>query len=132
MKDCVNHFAPFLEEIGEMRGAPPGDKSFAVAGAKLLAPALKSALYVVATPIGNLGDISLRALATLAAAGLVACEDTRVTSVLTRHYGIEAKLTAYHDHNAREARPRLLAALAVGKSVALVSDAGTPLVSDPG
>ena len=83
-------------------------------------------------PIGNLGDISLRALATLAAADVIACEDTRVTAVLLRHYGIETPLFAYHDHNAARQRPKLLAALAEGKAVALVSDAGTPLVSDPG
>jgi 16S rRNA (cytidine1402-2'-O)-methyltransferase len=107
-------------------------RAFSVAGAAMTAPALPAALYVVATPIGNLGDVTLRALATLAAADLIACEDTRVTSVLLRHYGIRASLVAYHDHNAARQRPRLLAALAEGKSVALVSDAGTPLVSDPG
>jgi 16S rRNA (cytidine1402-2'-O)-methyltransferase len=89
-------------------------------------------LYVVATPIGNLGDITLRALATLAGADLIACEDTRVTAVLLRHYGIERPLLPYHEHNAAEQRPKLLAALAEGKAVALASDAGTPLVSDPG
>jgi 16S rRNA (cytidine1402-2'-O)-methyltransferase len=86
----------------------------------------------VATPIGNLGDVTLRALATLAAADLIACEDTRVTRVLLDRYGIVTPLTAYHDHNAARQRPRLLAALAAGKAVALVSDAGTPLISDPG
>lgn len=87
---------------------------------------------MVATPIGNLGDVSVRALATLAAADLVACEDTRVTRVLTDRYGIATRLVAYHDHNAARQRPKLLAALAEGEVVALVSDAGTPLVSDPG
>jgi 16S rRNA (cytidine1402-2'-O)-methyltransferase len=87
---------------------------------------------VVATPIGNLGDITLRALQTLAAADLIACEDTRVTRVLTGRYGISTRLIAYHDHNAERQRPKLLAALAEGKAVALVSDAGTPLISDPG
>jgi 16S rRNA (cytidine1402-2'-O)-methyltransferase len=109
-----------------------GSRSFAVAGHKIAAPALDAGLYVVATPIGNLGDISLRALATLAAADLIACEDTRVTAVLLRHYGIQAPLAAYHDHNADKQRPKLLEALAEGKVVALVSDAGTPLISDPG
>ena len=75
---------------------------------------------------------TLRALATLAAADLVACEDTRVTAVLLRRFGIATQLVAYHDHNAARQRPKLLAALAEGKAVALVSDAGTPLVSDPG
>ena len=87
---------------------------------------------MVATPIGNLGDITLRALATLAAADLIACEDTRVTHVLTARYGIAVPLVPYHEHNAALQRPKLLAALAEGKAVALCSDAGTPLVSDPG
>jgi 16S rRNA (cytidine1402-2'-O)-methyltransferase len=96
------------------------------------APALEAGLYLVATPIGNLGDISLRALATLAAADVIACEDTRVTRKLTERYGIGAPLTAYHEHNSDEALPKLLGRLAEGQAVALVSDAGTPLVSDPG
>ena len=96
------------------------------------APALEPGLYLVATPIGNLGDISLRALATLAAADVIACEDTRVTRKLTERYGIGAPLTAYHEHNSDEALPKLLGRLAEGQAVALVSDAGTPLVSDPG
>jgi len=89
-------------------------------------------LYVVATPIGNLGDISLRALAVLAAADVIACEDTRVTARLLDRYGIARPLTPYHDHNAATARPKLLARLAAGETIALVSDAGTPLISDPG
>ena len=89
-------------------------------------------LHVVATPIGNLGDITLRALATLAAADLIACEDTRVTRKLLDRYAIATPLTPYHDHNAASVRPRLLRRLAEGGAVALVSDAGTPLVSDPG
>ncbi|WP_283196417.1 16S rRNA (cytidine(1402)-2'-O)-methyltransferase [Rhizobium sp. AN80A] len=89
-------------------------------------------LYLVATPIGNLGDITLRALETLAGADVLACEDTRVTRVLLDRYGIQNRPYAYHEHNADEVGPRLLAALEAGKSVALVSDAGTPLVSDPG
>lgn len=93
---------------------------------------VEPALYLVATPIGNLGDITLRALETLAGADVLACEDTRVTRVLLDRYGIRNKPYAYHEHNAAEAGPRLLAALGGGRSVALVSDAGTPLVSDPG
>ena len=89
-------------------------------------------LHVVATPIGNLGDITLRALATLAGADLIACEDTRVTRKLLDRYAIATPLTPYHDHNAETARPRLLRRLAEGAAIALVSDAGTPLVSDPG
>jgi len=93
---------------------------------------LAAGLYLVATPIGNLRDITLRALDVLAAADLVACEDTRVTRKLLSHYGIGTPLTPYHDHNAATARPKLIARLAEGARVALVSDAGTPLVSDPG
>jgi len=93
---------------------------------------LEPALYLVATPIGNLGDITIRALETLAGADVLACEDTRVTRVLLDRYGIENRPYAYHEYNADEAGARLLASLEAGKSVALVSDAGTPLVSDPG
>jgi 16S rRNA (cytidine1402-2'-O)-methyltransferase len=98
----------------------------------LLARPLAPGLYLVATPIGNLGDISLRALAVLARADLIAAEDTRHSKKLLTHYGIAAKLTPYHEHNAAKERPRLLARLRAGESVALISDAGTPLVSDPG
>ncbi|WP_244485564.1 16S rRNA (cytidine(1402)-2'-O)-methyltransferase [Pseudolabrys sp. Root1462] len=101
-------------------------------GTMIDAPALAPGLYLVATPIGNLADISLRALATLAAADVIACEDTRVTRKLTERYGIAAPLTAYHEHNSDEALPKILSRLAAGQAVALVSDAGTPLVSDPG
>jgi 16S rRNA (cytidine1402-2'-O)-methyltransferase len=93
---------------------------------------LPAALYVVATPIGNLGDVTLRGLDTLRRADLVAAEDTRVTRRLLSAHGIRARLFAYHDHNAERVRPELLERLASGQSVALVSDAGTPLVSDPG
>jgi 16S rRNA (cytidine1402-2'-O)-methyltransferase len=96
------------------------------------APALPAGLHIVATPIGNLRDITLRALEVLAAADLIACEDTRVTRKLVDHYGIAVRLTPYHEHNAAEARPKLLAHMAQGAAVALVSDAGTPLISDPG
>jgi 16S rRNA (cytidine1402-2'-O)-methyltransferase len=106
--------------------------AFAVDGQRFGARPLSPGLYVVATPIGHLGDISLRALETLAAADLIACEDTRVTRILLDRYGISTRLVAYHDHNAERQRPMILAALAAGKTVALVSDAGTPLVSDPG
>lgn len=107
-------------------------RSFAIAGRALSAPAAAPGLYVVATPIGNLGDITVRALETLSAADLVACEDTRVTRVLLDRYAIRTKLVAYHEHNAARMRPRLLEDLAEGRSIALVSDAGTPLISDPG
>src|SRR5471032_1006886 len=96
------------------------------------APKAAAGLYLVATPIGNLGDITLRALELLAGADVIACEDTRVTRKLTERYGIATPLTPYHEHNAAEARPKILARLAQGQTVALVSDAGTPLISDPG
>lgn len=95
-------------------------------------PRLASGLYVVATPIGNLRDITLRALDVLRGAALVLCEDTRVTRKLLDRHQLSPKLFAYHDHNAASVRPRVLEALAKGSAVALVSDAGTPLVSDPG
>ncbi|HEX2216669.1 MAG TPA: ribosomal RNA small subunit methyltransferase I, partial [Xanthobacteraceae bacterium] len=107
-------------------------RRYLVAGNEIHAPRLAPGLHVVATPIGNLRDITLRALETLAAADLIACEDTRVTGKLLQHYGIKTPLTPYHDHNAAAARPKLLATLQDGAAVALVSDAGTPLVSDPG
>jgi 16S rRNA (cytidine1402-2'-O)-methyltransferase len=110
--------------------APP--RSYAPFDVPVEAPAAAGGLYLVATPIGNLGDISLRALELLAAADVIACEDTRVTRKLTERYGIATPLMAYHEHNAGEARPKIIARLDEGQAVALVSDAGTPLISDPG
>ncbi len=107
-------------------------RGYLIRGVFFAASPLPPALYVVATPIGNLSDVTLRALDTLAAADLVACEDTRVTRRLLDRYGIAARVTAYHEHSGASAHRRLLHALAEGKSVALVSDAGTPLLSDPG
>jgi 16S rRNA (cytidine1402-2'-O)-methyltransferase len=98
----------------------------------MTAPRPVPGLYLVATPIGNLGDITLRALETLAGVDIIACEDTRITRRLTERYAISAQLKPYHEHNAEAARPRILQWLADGASVALVSDAGTPLISDPG
>ena len=89
-------------------------------------------LYIVATPIGNLGDMTDRARRVLAAADLIACEDTRITARLLERFAIRGRLLAYHEHNAARMRPRLLSALEGGEIVALVSDAGTPLISDPG
>ncbi|MDO9127029.1 MAG: SAM-dependent methyltransferase, partial [Parvibaculum sp.] len=94
-----------------------------------LSARLAPGLYVTATPIGNAGDISLRALDVLARADLVLCEDTRVTAKLFAIHGIKVKTAPYHDHNAAEMRPRVLKRLEAGEAVALVSDAGTPLVS---
>jgi len=107
-------------------------RRYSLDGRTIEAPRLDAGLHIVATPIGNLRDITLRALAALAAADLIACEDTRVTRKLLDRYGIATPLTPYHDHNAAQARPALLRRLADGAAIALVSDAGTPLISDPG
>ena len=108
------------------------EHSYVLNGQRTIAPPIAGGLYLVATPIGNLRDITVRALEVLAAADLIACEDTRVSRKLTEHYGIATPRTPYHDHNAADARPMLLAHLANGATIALISDAGTPLVSDPG
>ncbi len=108
------------------------ERTFAVHGVPIPAPPLAAGLYVVATPIGNLGDVTLRALSMLAAADAVLAEDTRVSRTLLARYGIETPLSPYHEHNAAEARPRALRRIAEGQALALISDAGTPLVSDPG
>jgi 16S rRNA (cytidine1402-2'-O)-methyltransferase len=110
----------------------PTSRTFTVAGHLLTAPKAVPGLHLVSTPIGNLGDITLRALETLAGVDVIACEDTRITRRLTERYGISALLKPYHEHNAALARPKILQRLAQGASVALVSDAGTPLISDPG
>ena len=89
-------------------------------------------LYVVATPIGNLEDVTLRALRVLREVALIAAEDTRRTARLLQHYSISTRTTSLHEHNERSKTPSLIARLAAGESVALVSDAGTPLISDPG
>src|SRR5882724_8944177 len=91
-------------------------RSYAVAGHAVEAPALAGGLHLVATPIGNLRDITLRALEVLAGANVIACEDTRVTRRLLDHYGIATPLTPYHDHNAAAARPKILARLAQGEA----------------
>jgi 16S rRNA (cytidine1402-2'-O)-methyltransferase len=99
---------------------------------RLAARPLPAGLYLVATPIGNLGDITLRALTVLARAATIYCEDTRHSRTLVAHFGITTRLKPYHEHNADEMRPRVLAEIADGRAVALISDAGTPLISDPG
>lgn len=93
---------------------------------------LEPGLYIVATPIGNMGDITLRALETLRKVDFIACEDTRESGKLTSAYDIKAQKLPYHDHNAAEMRPKIIRILSEGKTVALISDAGMPLVSDPG
>jgi 16S rRNA (cytidine1402-2'-O)-methyltransferase len=93
---------------------------------------MPGSLYVVSTPIGNLDDMTLRAIQTLKSVALIAAEDTRRTSILLRHFGISTPTTSLHEHNERQKLPRLLQTLAGGRDVAIVSDAGTPLVADPG
>ena len=110
----------------------PFARTFRIRDAEHAAPRPEPALYLVATPIGNLSDITLRALEVLAGADRLACEDTRVTAKLLARFAINRRMTAYHEHNAEEAGASLIADLRDGLSVALVSDAGTPLVSDPG
>lgn len=107
-------------------------KSYTLHAAVISVPELEAGLHVVATPIGNLEDITLRALRILASADRIACEDTRVTAKLLQRYGIKNKLLAYHEHNAREQGVKLLDLMNSGEAIALVSDAGTPLLSDPG
>ena len=108
------------------------DRGFTALGTTVAAPVAAAGLHVVATPIGNLGDITLRALGVLAGVDAVLAEDTRVSRVLLSHYGIDTPLLPYHEHNAAAMRPQILARLARGEALALISDAGTPLVSDPG
>ena len=110
-------------------GAP---RRFLLGGQAVDVAELAPGLHIVATPIGNLGDITLRALAALAGADLIACEDTRVTHNCSIATASHRPLTPYHEHNAAKARPMLLRRLAEGAAIALVSDAGTPLISDPG
>jgi 16S rRNA (cytidine1402-2'-O)-methyltransferase len=119
--------------------ATPASKSgreiVAAAGADLerrLSEPHAPGLYLVSTPIGNLGDMTIRALAVLANADLVYCEDTRHSRILLSHFQIDRALRPYHEHNAEAERPRIVAEVEKGKVVALISDAGTPLVSDPG
>jgi 16S rRNA (cytidine1402-2'-O)-methyltransferase len=107
-------------------------RQFSIRGHVLPVPKLPAGLYLVATPIGNLADITLRALETLAGADVIACEDTRISHRLLERYCISAELTPYHEHNAASARPKLLQRLEDSQAIALVSDAGTPLISDPG
>ena len=108
------------------------NRTFVVGGASIAAPPLSAGLYVVATPIGNLADVTLRALAMLAGADGILAEDTRVSRTLLTRYGIETPVSPYHEHNAAEIRPRALRRIAEGQALALISDAGTPLISDPG
>ena len=129
LRASVQH-QPDRERIGEAPGLTATRASEVLAD--LIARPLAPGLYLVATPIGNLADISLRALAVLARAELIAAEDTRHSKKLLSHFGLRGEMTPYHEHNAERERPRLIARLRAGQSVALISDAGTPLISDPG
>ncbi|MDP4023211.1 16S rRNA (cytidine(1402)-2'-O)-methyltransferase [Methylobacterium sp. NEAU 140] len=111
---------------------PPRSTTFTAFGLASETEPLAPGLHIVATPIGNLRDVTIRALATLAAADAVLAEDTRVTRTLLAHYGITTPLVAYHEHSGETVRERVVARLREGEALALVSDAGTPLVSDPG
>ncbi|MGI6244384.1 MAG: 16S rRNA (cytidine(1402)-2'-O)-methyltransferase [Pseudochelatococcus sp.] len=124
--------APLRAPPASLPGAVPSASHFTAFGLAAEAEPIAPGLHIVATPIGNLKDITFRALGTLAAADAVLAEDTRVTKVLLAHYGITTPLIGYHEHNAEQMRPKVLARLQAGEALALVSDAGTPLVSDPG
>lgn len=108
------------------------NSGYFIAGTTFTAPPLAPGLYVVATPIGNLRDITIRALETLAAADAVLCEDTRLSARLLDHYGIKTRRIAFHEHNERAKADDIVARIAAGGRFALISDAGTPLLSDPG
>jgi len=112
-----------------MADASPG---YFIAGTTFAAPPLAPGLYVVATPIGNLRDITIRALETLAAVDAILCEDTRMSARLLDHYGIKGRRIALHEHNERAKADDIVARIAAGGCFALISDAGTPLLSDPG
>jgi 16S rRNA (cytidine1402-2'-O)-methyltransferase len=108
------------------------EKTYHIGAQPILATSLEAGLYLVSTPIGNLGDMTLRSLNVLAMADVIYCEDTRVTPRLLERFGIKNKLKPYHDHNSDGAGASIIAAIQQGQIIALVSDAGTPLISDPG
>lgn len=115
-----------------MAGNCNADRTFTLRQSVLAAPVLPVGLYLVSTPIGNLGDITIRALETLAGCDLIGCEDTRTSGVLLSRYGITTPKISYNEHNANQRGAELLRRLGQGQAIALISDAGTPLVSDPG
>ncbi len=108
------------------------ERRFFIVGTAFEAPELAPGLYVVATPVGNLGDMTIRGLETLAAADVIYCEDTRTSARLTTHYGIATPRKALHEHNERALAEAIVEDIGRGGRVALISDAGTPLLSDPG
>jgi len=125
--------APLGTKTGPANAFSLGSAARGAEGTEADAPSkLAPGLYLVATPIGNLADVTLRALDVLRRADAVLCEDTRVTAKLLARYGIAVTTQPYHDHNAERVRPAVLERLKAGAALALVSDAGTPLVSDPG
>lgn len=115
--------------MSEMTDTKP---SYIIGAHRYEAEPLAPGLHVVATPIGNMGDITIRALATLAAADTVLCEDTRTSGKLMERFALKTRLAPYHEHNAQKVRPEILERLKQGATIALISDAGMPLVSDPG
>ncbi|GLH77620.1 ribosomal RNA small subunit methyltransferase I [Bradyrhizobium sp. SSBR45G] len=121
-----------IPNISPDDGKSSTTSAYLVAGQRVAVAKTRPGLHLVATPIGNLGDITLRALETLAGADIIFCEDTRITRRLTERYGLSAELAAYHEHNAESIRPKIMQRLTEGAAIALVSDAGTPLISDPG
>ncbi len=131
----MRHSNPMTQRIdNRTKRREPSDRisTFTAFGLAAEAEPLRPGLYVVATPIGNLKDVSFRALSVLAAADAVLAEDTRVTKTLLAHYGISTPLVAYHEHSNDAVRERMVHRIREGQALALVSDAGTPLVSDPG
>ena len=108
------------------------EREFQIGHSRFTAPKLEPGLYLAATPIGNLKDITLRVLEAMSGCDVLACEDTRVTSKLLRNYAIHAKTISYNEHNAEKIGPELIEMIQRGLSVVLASDAGTPLISDPG
>ena len=127
--------AQTTEAAGDDRGSPVHDRIAAALTSTLrdlLSRKLAAGLYLVGTPIGNLGDITPRALATIVGAHEVFCEDTRISGPMLARFGINRRLLQYHEHNAGSVRGEILAIVEKGGSVALISDAGSPAISDPG
>jgi 16S rRNA (cytidine1402-2'-O)-methyltransferase len=139
--DNAIHGGPVMSGTGPRDGGPPvaaqaiADRigaALAAQAAREMAEPLAPGLYIVATPIGNLGDMTVRAVTTLARADAILCEDTRVSRTLLARYAIERPLRAFHEHNEDTEQARVLAEITAGQAIALISDAGTPLLSDPG
>lgn len=128
----MQNSAPCYKESMIADPASPSPSPYFIGGQSFAAPSLTPGLYVVATPIGNLRDITIRALETLAAADVIFCEDTRTSAKLLEHFGIQTPRKPLHEHNERERTAAIVADLARGACIALISDAGTPLLSDPG